>query len=263
MDHVISSDGTPIAVWQSGSGPPLLLVHGATADHSRWYLVQPAFEHDFTVYTVDRRGRGQSGDAETYSFEQEARDVAAVVDWIGEPVNVLGHSFGATCCLEAATLTTNMRKLVLYEPAMPGRYLSEPIMPAETIEKMEALFEQGDHEGCVVTLLRDGAGVTEEQLAVMRAQPYWPDRVAIAHTVVREVQMEMSYDPDLDRLRTINTPTLQLVGADSPTVAQEIANLLDDLMPNSRVHSMPGQGHVAMISAPDVFVEAVKTFLME
>lgn len=258
---MISSDGTPIAVWQSGSGPPLLLVHGATADHSRWYYVQPAFERDFTVYTEDRRGRGQSGDAEAYSLEQEARDVAAALDWIGTQVNVLGHSFGATCCLEAATLTGSIRRLILYEPALPERYLSEPVMPVETIRKMEAQFEQGDREGCVVTLLREGAGVTEEQLAVMRAQPYWPDRVAIAHTVLREVQAEVSYDPDFDKLRAIQTPTLQLAGGESPGVAHEIAHLLDDLLPGSRIHSMPGQGHVAMISAPGVFVEAVTSFL--
>jgi pimeloyl-ACP methyl ester carboxylesterase len=53
-----SRDGTPIAYRRSGEGPPLVLVHGAAADHGRWRPVLPAFEERFTVYAIDRRGRG-------------------------------------------------------------------------------------------------------------------------------------------------------------------------------------------------------------
>ena len=62
-ETVVSADGTPLALWKSGDGPPLVLVHGATADHSRWTPALPAFEEHFTVYNYDRRGRGESGDA--------------------------------------------------------------------------------------------------------------------------------------------------------------------------------------------------------
>ena len=62
-ERVVSSDGTPIAVWRSGDGPPLVLVHGAAADHTRWRPVLPALEERFTVLAMDRRGRGASGDA--------------------------------------------------------------------------------------------------------------------------------------------------------------------------------------------------------
>jgi pimeloyl-ACP methyl ester carboxylesterase len=75
---VESADGTPIAVWRSGEGPPLVLVHGAAADHSRWAPVLPALEQHFTVLAVDRRGRGPSGDADEYALEREVEDLAAV-----------------------------------------------------------------------------------------------------------------------------------------------------------------------------------------
>src|SRR5918994_4256030 len=105
QESVTSLDGTPIAYWRSGEGPPLVLVHGTSADHSRWAPVLPAFEERFTVYAVDRRGRGESGDSEDYSIEREFEDVAAVVDSIEAPVNLLGHSYGAVCSLEAALIT--------------------------------------------------------------------------------------------------------------------------------------------------------------
>ena len=55
-------DGNPIAYQHSGNGPPLVLVHGTTADHTRWQLVLAALEQHFTVYAMDRRGPGESGD---------------------------------------------------------------------------------------------------------------------------------------------------------------------------------------------------------
>jgi pimeloyl-ACP methyl ester carboxylesterase len=112
---VTTEGGTPVAYWRSGKGPPLVLVHGTAADHSRWRPVIPALEESFTVYAIDRRGRGGSGDAEDYSVEKEFEDVAAVVDSLGEPVNLLGHSYGGLLALEAALLTRNVRKLVLYD----------------------------------------------------------------------------------------------------------------------------------------------------
>ena len=54
-ETVTSKDGTTIAYWRSGHGPPLVLVHGTTADHSRWAPVLQEFEKHFSVCAVDRR----------------------------------------------------------------------------------------------------------------------------------------------------------------------------------------------------------------
>ncbi len=55
---VTSVDGTPIAYWRGGDGPPLVFIHGTFDDHNLWTTVLPGFEEHFTVYAVDRRGRG-------------------------------------------------------------------------------------------------------------------------------------------------------------------------------------------------------------
>jgi pimeloyl-ACP methyl ester carboxylesterase len=92
MQTITSKDGTMIAYQRSGTGPPLVLVHGTTADHTRWAPVLPAFEQYFTVYAVDRRGRGGSGDAGQYAIEREFEDIVALVNSIEEPVFLLGRS---------------------------------------------------------------------------------------------------------------------------------------------------------------------------
>ena len=73
----------------------------------------------FTVYAVDRRGRGGSGDSQSYAIEREFEDVAAVVELIPRPVDLLGHSYGGICSLEASLRTKNIRRLILYEPPIP------------------------------------------------------------------------------------------------------------------------------------------------
>src|SRR5215471_17537852 len=116
MEIIWSKDGTTIAAWRSDVGAPLLLVHGTTADHTVWTPVRVALERHFSVWTLDRRGRGSSGDAAAYALERECEDIAAVIDAIGGAVHVLGHSFGGICALEAALLTPNIGRLILYEP---------------------------------------------------------------------------------------------------------------------------------------------------
>src|SRR5918997_6374680 len=130
---ITSKDGTQIAYRRSGEGPPLVLVHGTAANHSRWSPVLPALEKRFTVYAMDRRGRGGSGDADGYAVHREFEDVTAVIDSIGEPVNLLGHSYGALLALEAALLTRNIRKLVLYDPGI--EVAGQEIYPHEVIDR--------------------------------------------------------------------------------------------------------------------------------
>src|ERR671915_1723814 len=171
QETVTSADGTPIACWRSGEGPPLVLVHGAAADHGRWSPVLPALEERFTVYAIDRRGRGGSGDADGYTMEREAEDIASVVDSIGDSVNLLGHSYGALLALEADLLTRNVRKLVLYDPGI--EVAGQEIYPHEVIDRLEALLEAGDRNGVVATTMREVAGLPHEVVEHMRSQPVW------------------------------------------------------------------------------------------
>ena len=94
METIISKDGTCIAYWRSGVGPPLVLVHGTGGVYARWATILPALALHFSLYAVDRRGRGESGDAAAYAIEREFEDVAALVEAIEPRVHLLGHSFG-------------------------------------------------------------------------------------------------------------------------------------------------------------------------
>ncbi len=257
LDNAISADGTPIAYWRSGQGPALVMVHGATADHTRWEMVLPMLEPHTTVYAMDRRGRGASGDQPGYTLLHEAADVAAVVDAVAAttagPVDLFGHSYGATCALEAALRTTRLHHLVIYEPALA-------MTTSESVERLAALLAQGRHEDVVITLLQE-AGLSPDQVELTRSSPSWPARVAAAHTVVRECRAELTYHLDPHRFTAVRVPTLLLVGADSPPDTVGESSRLAAAIPDARVRTLAGQGHVAMLTAPNLFAAEILSFL--
>src|SRR4029434_10936333 len=96
-----SKDGTLLSCKRRGQGSPLVLVHGAGNYSARWDPIIPLLEDELSIYALDRRRRGGRGEADPYSLEREFEDVVAVVDSIAEPADVLGHSLGGICAVEA------------------------------------------------------------------------------------------------------------------------------------------------------------------
>jgi pimeloyl-ACP methyl ester carboxylesterase len=254
----VSRDGTKIGAVVSGEGPPLVLVHGTTADHTRWAPILPQLQEHFTVYAMDRRGRGHSGDADNYDVAREFEDIAALVNSIGEPVSLLAHSYGALCSLEASLLARNLRKLVLYEPPIP---VSRGIYSPGALDRLEALLATGDNEAVVTTFFREVVGAPPEELAMLQSLPNWPNRVAAAHTLPRELRSSDAYKFDGKRWREMRVPTLLLLGGDSPEFFHAATNALQDALPDSRVAVLPGQQHTAMNTAPEMFISEVLAFL--
>ncbi len=259
MTTIQSNDGTGIACWVAGIGPPLVLVHGTTADHTRWASVSAALEERFRVSAIDRRGRGGSGDAKGYSVEREFEDVARVIDSVGEPVNLLGHSYGAICSLGAALLTKNIVKLILYEPPLPA---GVEIYPPGVVDRIQGLVDTGDGDGAVSTFFREIVRMPEQELALLRSLPAWKARVAAAHTLPREMKLEEQYAFVPERFRSINVPTLLLLGGNSPVFLKSATELVRRTLPNSRIAVLPGQQHAAMNTAPELFTAEVLKFLL-
>ena len=263
MEGVTAPDGTHVAYTRTGHGPPLVLIHGGTSDHTRWDPILPAFRDHFTVYAVDRRGHGASGptDAASYVMEREFDDIATLVEAIGTTVRIVGHSYGALCALRAARRTHQIRTLVLYEPPIlipPGRVIASP----DTLARMQTLLEQGDREGLVLTFMREVSRRPEEEIAVMQAKPVWAHRIASAHTILYEARAVQEYVFDPQRFHSLATPTLLLLGEHSPPFLRDATGAVAAALPNSRVTVLPGQRHIAMDTAPDLFVSHVLPFLL-
>lgn len=260
MEHTTSKDGTTIGFQKSGSGPPLLLIHGTTADHRRWSGILPDFEQYFTVYAMDRRGRGASSDAPDYDIMREAEDVAAVLEYIGEPAFVLAHSYGAVCALESALLTDRIRRLILYEPPIPT---GVPMYPEHVPDKMQALIDSGAYEAALEVFMREVVRMPEYELDEYRQLPMWKGRIRLAPTIPRELAIDRSYRFKSERFAEYHIPTLFLLGGDSPDLFKRAASVLDSALKSCTIVKLPGQQHIAMDTNPDLFVGEVLRFLKE
>ena len=261
MKTVTSADGTTIAYERTGSGPPLVLVHGTALDHNFWDLsdLRPELAEQNTVYAIERRGRGASGDAEEYDLEREIEDVAAVVESIDEPVTLLGHSYGALIALEAALRTDDLHGLVLYEPPFG------PEIPPE-IEQLfgaiQALLADGEKEQALITNLT-AVGTPEASLGELRSSPSWPALVDAADTLPREFERFMEYKFDTDRFKGMTTPTVLFTGGESHPSLVDLTETVDETLPDSRIVVFDGHGHFAMNTATDRFIDEVLAFIQE
>jgi pimeloyl-ACP methyl ester carboxylesterase len=259
---VTSKDGTRIACDVSGSGPPLLLVHGTGTAHQRWIPIYSLFDKHFTVCAMDRRGRGESiVEGGPYALEREFEDIAAIADYFDEPVNIFSHSYGAICSLGAAFLTPNIHKLVLYEP--PLHPFDEPAKTNNPLlNKFEKLIAAGDREGIIMTFMKEAVMMPDHEIEQARIQPSWPHRLAAAFTLPREGKANDVFRFNPDKLRSLKIPTLFLLGSDSPVFMKNATAMLQEILPNATTAILPGQQHVAMETAPDLLQKEVLPFLL-
>ena len=257
LDHVVAPDGVRIAHWTSGHGRPLVMVHGSMADHTTLDRVRPLLEPHFTVHAVDRRGRGASGDGPSYTLDREIRDITTVVDDLAErtrgPVWLYGHSFGATCALGAARRTSNIGRLVLYEPAFRGIF----DYPTGFISRLDTLIRDGRPDQAVQLVMRERVGVTAAQLQALQTAPSWPARVAAAPAIPRELGIDATLDFDPTPYTTMTTPTVLLLGEHSPAGQRQIVTAIDAALPDSSILTLPGQQHMAQMTAPQLIANAL------
>ncbi|HEU0237515.1 MAG TPA: alpha/beta hydrolase [Candidatus Limnocylindrales bacterium] len=267
MRTVGSADGTPIAVFASGdpSTPPVLLVHGTTADHTAFRTIDPLLGERFAVHAMDRRGRGASGDGPAYAIEREFEDVAAVADRLadetGRPIGVVGHSFGGRCGLGAAMHTRSIGRLVVYEGAPEPAGAS--FDPPGFVERFERLLLEGRPADALEAFFRDVVGMDDAALAAYRDNPIWPVRVAAAGTILREMTGAGSPAAGIDALGAVACPVLQVLGGESRDVFRDATEALDARLRDGQIAVIPGAAHAAHHTHPDAFVAAVAPFLLQ
>lgn len=250
---VNSKDGVEISMQKAGSGPALLLIHGALLNGSlSWGTVLPKLAERFTIYAMDRRGRAPSGDSKEYSISKEADDIAAVVDAIGGPVVVLAHSYGGLATLEALNRLKTISHLMLYEPPVA----LQPV-ESDAVANMEKALAAKDYAELVTAFLRDQIRVPPDNIARMKSSPIWPIVLDISPTLPRESRTVNTHRLAHERLANWKAPTTVLLGSVTAGMLKDAAFFLRDTIPGCRMVVLEGQGHGAMLDAPDFFAAKI------
>ncbi|MER6875992.1 alpha/beta hydrolase, partial [Amycolatopsis sp. NPDC000673] len=179
---VTSADGTPIAFDTYGSGSPVLLVGGAVNDRTTVAALAAVLaDAGFTAVAYDRRGRGDSGDAQVYAVEREIDDLEVLIEAVGGSAAVFGHSSGAILALEAAARGLPITKVAVYEPPFIGD--DRPRPAEDLVDRVSAALADGDRDTAVELFLVEGTGTPAAMVDSMKAAPVWGWFVGLAHTL--------------------------------------------------------------------------------
>jgi pimeloyl-ACP methyl ester carboxylesterase len=256
MTKVVSKDGTSIAFDRSGSGPPLILVDGALCYRAFGPMgaLVPLLSPHFTVFTYDRRGRGESGNGKPYALEREVEDLDALISEAGGAVYVYGASSGAGLALEAANRGLAIRRLALYE----APYIvddSTPPIPEDYVAQLNELVASG-RRGDAVKMFMKTVGTPGFFIALIRFLPMWSKLESVAHTIAYDItvmgngQKGKPFPPG--RWASVRIPTLVLGGGKSPAWMQRSVRAVADALPNAQHRTLEGQTHMvkAKVQAP-------------
>lgn len=251
--EVMSADGTVIGAAVAGTGPALVLVHGSTADHTRWAPLLPKLCDEFTLVQVDRRGRGASAvEAAEYSIEREGEDIIAVVDALAGPVLVFGHSYGAS-----VTLTVLDRlaaaAVLLYEP--PFATADHPVFSDDQLARWSAILADGRREALLESFYREALQFSDDAIDALRPLPMWQARIAAVHTLVREAYAVRSFRPQ--RMRPAMPVRILLGDATTPHLTAS-TRAAAEALDGSELAILAGQGHVAIDAAPELVARHVR-----
>lgn len=247
--RVTSADGTGIAFTATGTGPALVIIDGAMSYRASSPTVQAvarALADRYTVYTYDRRGRGDSGDAGTYTVRAEVDDIAALIEHAGGQAALCGFSSGAVLALEAALAGLAVTGLALYEPPFVVS-ADRAAVRGDYRERLQRAVAQGRPGDAVTQFLTEAAGMPAEFVEPMRAEPYWPGMEQLAPTLAYDAAVmgqTMSGDPAaLRRYAPVTTPTLVMHGGTSDAWMAAGATAIAGVLPTTSHKTLPGQDH--------------------
>jgi pimeloyl-ACP methyl ester carboxylesterase len=247
MNRAKSGDGTSIAFERFGLGPPVIVVGGATCDRAMTRPLAEELAKDFTVINYDRRGRGDSGDAQPYAVEREVEDLGTLIAEVGSEAAVYGHSSGAALALHAAARGLPITRLALHEPPYVPEREEERRISREYGENLRAILAEG-RRGDAVALFMTTVGMPEEMVEGMRAEPWWAGMEAVPPTLLydSEIMGDISRGGTIptDLLGAVTAPTLVLCGGASPEWMIDVGGRIAEGLPDGRLGVLEGQEHV-------------------
>jgi pimeloyl-ACP methyl ester carboxylesterase len=250
MNHVTSRDGTRIAFDRSGLGPSLILVDGALCRRAFGPMASIAamLADRFTVFTYDRRGRGDSGDTPPYAVAREVEDLQALIEAAGGSAYVFGASSGAALGMEASATGLPITALAMYEP---------PFVAAETntaeadhlahLKQLVAADRRGD---AVRYFMKDMVRAPKVMVAMMQLMvPIWSKLKAVAHTLPYDAAILGDWSVPVQRAAQVRVPTLVANGAKTDPRLRRAAKLVSAAIPGAEYTELEGQTHNASAAA--------------
>ena len=240
-EYIPSDDGTRIACDIVGDGPPIILIGGAMQFRAfapaTGQLAQLLAERGLTAVHYDRRGRGETASAAIGPVERELEDVAALIDRVGGPAALFGHSSGGAIALLAAHRGLGVNRVAVFEvPLPPSRARQSDAYRDDLVDLVNA----GNLEAATEFFMND---MPPERLAAAKAGPAWPTMVQMAPSLVADADaLAFAYLSPQEWAR-FRQPVLLMVGESTRPIFTEAAEALAAKIPNTTSRQVAARDH--------------------
>jgi pimeloyl-ACP methyl ester carboxylesterase len=254
MNTITSSDGTKIVFDRIGTGPAVVLVDGALCSRTAGPNgpLAALLANRFTVYTYDRRGRGESGDTAPYTVEREVEDLAALINEAGGSIALYSISSGAALALEAANSGLPVTKLAVYEAPFVVDDTRPPV-PADFVAQLDRMIAEDRRGDAVKAFMSSGVRLPAMVVSLMRLLPAWTRLKGVAHTLPYDMRImgdtQGGKPLPADRWAAVTVPTLVIDGGKSPQWMRNGMQALADVLPNAQHRTLAGQTHLVKAKA--------------
>ena len=237
--------------------PPLMIVHGLYGSGRNWGVIAKRLSDAARVITIDLRNHGRSPRTETHSYHDLAGDIAALIEHLGGPMHIVGHSMGGKAVMVLALTQPELLRRIVVADIAPVSY-SHSQLPY--IHAMRAVD--------LTTLTRRSEA--EDQLAAQGVEPalcsFFTQSLDVPEkrwrlnldTLEAEMPKIMAFPEITGRF---DGPTLFLSGANSDYVLPEHRPLIKDKFPNAHFAKLKDAGHWLHAEKPREFEAAVRGFL--
>jgi len=255
-----SADGTRVAYDIQGEGPPVILVAGAMQfrafDPVTSAMAALLAAQGFTVINFDRRGRGESAQAPSFTLADTVDDLRALIDAAGGPVALVGNSSGGAISLAAAAAGLPVSALALFEVPLREE------LGAEGQEFLEGLRERiagPDPEATIEYFMKD---MPPEWLEGARQGPGWPVMTGMGPSLEADAEALAwtQSAPRAELWKSITAPTLALVGEQTLPIMPPAADSIAANLLHGRRESIPAANHGW---EPEVMAAKIAAFLSE
>ncbi len=268
---VLSKDGTKIGYLSMGGGPSVLVLPGVLSMAADYAAFARALAEHFTVHTIERRGRGESGpQGDDYSIVKECEDVLALQQKTGASL-LVGHSYGGLVALEVARNNTAFTNIAVYEPGVS----IDGSMPTGWMPGYEKkLAENKDLDALVEFTLADVPPPLSKTppwlmkllmpLLFIRSHEY-RQMLGFLHENVREWREIARLDSSYENYREITAGVLLKYGGKSDSTAVNLAmERLAAILPHSETKEFPKLDHFGIErTAPREVAKAVSDYFLK
>ncbi len=268
-EGTIEAAGASFPYIEAGEGEPVLLLHGALADHRLWEGMREdiAADHRFIALTMRHFGPGDWPDDKPFARDVHDADLIAVLQAWGEPMHLVGWSYSGPMVLRAAVEVPELvRSVTIYEPTLRTVVGGTPEGDAavkqwgEGFADTAVAFETGDLQEATREAIEYVFGLEEGGFETLpeQAQDIF---LANAHTIPLDFGAPKPTPVTCEQLATAKAPTLLIVGSETYPIFTKAAAAVDKCMPNAEVHTIDGVGLGGPLQKRDEVLSALLDFV--